>query len=198
MKISASKHSFSSNKWKICRQRRYVFHFFFPKSNWNLENVEKKECRTTGYYGMENKTTIMILKNISNKLVMTKKTEISLFHVLGKSDFEDQVADVSDFFHRHEWLHEKILAVVECQIKKIRNGLSGIPGFVTYFYSLKQNGVELGKWLPVLPAPPHTTEKRRRGEVCHVYGQCTDLGGLRFQLMTLQLKLRADKISKTM
>lgn len=51
---------------------------------------------------MENKTTIMILKNISNKLVMTQKTEISLFHVLGKSEFEDQVADISDFFHRHE------------------------------------------------------------------------------------------------
>lgn len=71
------------------------------------------------------------------------------------------------------------------------------PTFFFFFCSLNQNGVEFGKWLPVLPAPPHTTEKRRRGrEVSHMYGTCTDLGSLRFQLMTLQLNLCNDKIPK--
>lgn len=79
--------------------------------------------------------------------------------------------------------------------EKIRKCSSDIPGFVTYFCSSNQNGVDLGKWLPVLCAPPHTTEQRRR-EVSHVYGKCSDLGSLRFQLMTLQLKLCNDKISK--
>lgn len=101
--------------------------------------------------------------------------------------------DINDFMRRRLFFLMMLIAGSE----KIRKCSSDVLRFVTYFCSSNQNGVDLGKWLPVLCAPPHTTEQRRRGgEVSHVYGKCSDLGSLRFQLMTLQLKLRNDKIPK--
>lgn len=99
--------------------------------------------------------------------------------------------DINDF------MRSFFLMMLIAGSEKIRKCSSDVLRFVTYFCSSNQNGVDLGKWLPVLCAPPHTTEQRRRGgEVSHVYGKCSDLGSLRFQLMTLQLKLRNDKIPK--
>lgn len=84
-----------------------MLHFLLLYQTENVKMLCNAEQQVTVVLKKKPRQSYWKIFQISSRWLQI--TEPSAFHVLGgkESGFEDQVADVSDFFHRHEWLHEK-------------------------------------------------------------------------------------------